>query len=318
VAVRLLALLLAALALLAAACGDDDEPPAAPAPPAARLLLDFTPNAVHAGVFLAAARDDGVRLDVQVPSSSTDAVRLLLAGRVDLAVLDIHDLALAREEGRDLVGVLALVQRPLAAVLARPGIRSPRDLEGERVGVTGLPSDEAVLRSVVRGAGGDPDAVRTVEIGFNAVASLVGGQVAAATAFWNVEGLALRERLPGARVFRVDAFGAPAYPELVVCVSRATLRERPELVERAVAAIADGQRAVLADPAAGVDALLAGARGLERRAVERQLEAVLPALRPAGVLDAARLRAWARWEAEVGITEEPPDVRRAFAGPLVR
>ena len=70
-------------------------------------------------------------------------------GRADLAVVDIHDLGLARERGSDLVGVGALVQRPLAAVIARAGIRRPRELEGRRVGVTGLPSDDAVLRAVL-------------------------------------------------------------------------------------------------------------------------------------------------------------------------
>ena len=56
-----------------------------------------------------------------------------------MAILDIHDLGLAREKGRDLVGVMAFVQSPLAAVLAQPGIRTPKDLEGERAGVSGLP-----------------------------------------------------------------------------------------------------------------------------------------------------------------------------------
>ena len=74
-----------------------------------------------------------------------------------MAILDIHDLGLAREQGRDIVGVMAFVQRPLAAVLAQPAIRSPQELEGKRAGVSGLPSDEAVLRSVVAGDGGDPE-----------------------------------------------------------------------------------------------------------------------------------------------------------------
>ena len=75
-----------------------------------------------------------------------------------MSVVDIHDLGLAREAGSDLVGVGALVQRPLAAVIARAGdIRRPRDLEGKRVGVTGLPSDEAVLRAMMENDGGDYD-----------------------------------------------------------------------------------------------------------------------------------------------------------------
>ena len=64
-------------------------------------------------------------------------------------MLDIHDLALARERGRDLVGVMAFVQTPLAAVLASPGIRTPRDLEGRRIGVSDRAGDDAVLRSIV-------------------------------------------------------------------------------------------------------------------------------------------------------------------------
>ena len=62
-------------------------------------MLDFAPNAIHAGTYLATARgydrDAGVRPRVQAPSSSTDAVKLLRAGRADLAYLDIHDLAIA-------------------------------------------------------------------------------------------------------------------------------------------------------------------------------------------------------------------------------
>ena len=161
----------------------------------ATLLLDFAPNAVHAGIYLATARGydeaEGVRLEVRRPGASTDALKQLQTGRADLAILDIHDLGLARERGRDVVGVYAIVQRPLAAVIARPGIARPRDLEGRRAGVTGLPSDEAVLRSVVAGDGGDPDRVRATTIGFEAVKALLAGRVDAATAFWNAEGVAL-------------------------------------------------------------------------------------------------------------------------------
>src|SRR5206468_12939004 len=93
------------------------------------LLLDFTPNADHAGIFSAVARHydrrEGVRLEVRAPADSADALKLLAAGRADLAVLDIHDLALARERGRDLVAVAALEQAPLAAVIAARGIVSP-------------------------------------------------------------------------------------------------------------------------------------------------------------------------------------------------
>jgi putative hydroxymethylpyrimidine transport system substrate-binding protein len=286
----------------------------------ATLMLDFTPNAVHAGIYTAVARDfddaEGVRLTVRQPSESTDSVQLLDAGRVELAVLDISDLALARERGRDVVGVMAFVQRPLAAVLARPGVRRPRDLEGRRAGVSGLPSDVAVLDSVVRGDGGDPERVRRTTIGFTAVPALVGGRVAGATAFWNVEGLALRDELEGAREFRVDEFGAPSYPELVLCATRQTIDESPELVQGAVAALRRGYDEVLKDPELGVETMLQGVRGLEREPLLDGLRAVQAAFTSGvpryGMLREDRLAEWSRWVEEFGIVEERPNVELTF------
>jgi putative hydroxymethylpyrimidine transport system substrate-binding protein len=304
------------LAVALAACGAGSQE----VDREATILLDFTPNAAHVGLYTARARgyDEGesVRIRIRVPGQSTDAVRLLAAEKVDFAVLDIHDLALARQRGVDIVGVMPIVQRPLAAVIARPGTRSPRDLEGRAVGVTGLPSDDAVLRSVVRGAGGDPARVRTVTIGFDAVSALLGGRVPAATAFWDVEGVALRARRPGFRIFRVDAFGAPAYPELVLCALRRTVREQPGLVDGVVAAARRGYEQALQDPESSVEDLVDRARGVRRADVQAQLDAVQSAFASpsgrVGRFDAGTLRAWARWEVRFGIVRRPPDVARAF------
>ena len=292
---------------------------------AANLMLDFQPNAVHTGIYMAVARGYdqalGVTLHIRVPSDSTDAVKLLAAGRIDFAVLDIHDLAIARERGRDLVGVMALVQTPLAAILAQPSIRTPRDLEGHRVGVTGLPSDDAVLRSIVAGAGGDPSKVRKTTIGFGAVPALLAGRVAGATAFWNAEGVAVEAKRPGIHEFRVDDYGAPAYPELVLTVTRETLQDAPALVRATVAALSRGYSEVLADPESGVSALVTATTGLKQEEVQRELDAVSPSFRegvPAfGVLSRSRLRAWAVWEQKFGLVKQLPDVARAFDGRYV-
>jgi putative hydroxymethylpyrimidine transport system substrate-binding protein len=308
---------LAAAALLAACGGSagDDRPNAD-----ATLLLDFTPNAAHAGIYSAVERgfDDaeGVHLRVRVPGGSTDAVKLLLSGRAPFAVMDIHDLALAGARGRELVAVMSIVQRPLAAVLTAAGARSPRDLEGEKVGVTGLPSDDAVLRSIVEGAGGDFGEVERVTIGFNAVPALLGGKVAGATAFWNVEGVALRAARPAAREFRVDDFGAPPYPELVLVTARDTLRDDPALVNATVRALVRGYGVTVHDPASSLSDLEARVRGLDRGQLEAQLDALLPALSPPGGriggLDAQVLARWADWEVRFGIVDERPDVERLF------
>jgi putative hydroxymethylpyrimidine transport system substrate-binding protein len=286
----------------------------------ASLLLDFTPSGVHAGIYLATDRDydlaEGVNVEVRAPGASTDALRQLVSGRVNMAILDIHDLALAREHGRDIVGVMAVVQQPLASVLAQPAIARPRDLEGKRAGVSGLPSDVAVLRSVVGGDGGDPDSVKTTTIGFEAVKALLARRVDAATAFWNVEGVALKAQRPGIREFRVDDFGAPAYPELVLCVTRTTLDEKRPVIRATIRALQRGYNEAQVDPESAVSALVDANPDLDRAAAAAQLDAVSPAFTAGadvyGQLRADVLEQWADWDLKFGIVKKPIDVGSAF------
>jgi putative hydroxymethylpyrimidine transport system substrate-binding protein len=146
--------LLLLVVLLLAGCGSSSK-----GTRTVTLALDFTPNAVHAPLFMAAHdgldRQHGVKLDIRQPGSGPDSLKLVESGRVQLGVLDIHDLAIARANGADVVAVGALIEKPLAALAARPGVDRPRDLAGRTVGVSGLPSDPAFLKAIVAADGGD-------------------------------------------------------------------------------------------------------------------------------------------------------------------
>jgi putative hydroxymethylpyrimidine transport system substrate-binding protein len=308
--------LLLILALLAGCGGSESERGSRPV----SLTLDFTPNAVHSGIYLAHQRGfdeaEGVPLQIHQPSSSTDAAKLLLTGRSDFAIMDIHDLAIAREKGKDLVGVMALVQTPLAAVIAKPGTKTPKDLSGGSAGVTGLPSDVAVLNSVIKGSGGDPKSVKQVTIGFTAVPALIAGKVDAVTAFWNVEGVALKAKLPGVREFRVDDYGAPSYPELVLVTARTTLQDDPQEVNATIRALRRGYEEAINDPESAEQALLNADPSLRESTVKAEFDAVSPSFTSGakyyGELNEARLQAWSKWEKQFGITKQRPDVNQTF------
>jgi putative hydroxymethylpyrimidine transport system substrate-binding protein len=317
-----------ALATVAGGCGSGGSRTATGAAgraqvKAATLMLDFTPNAVHAGIYSAIARGYdravGVRLHVTAPTASTVPIKLLETGKIDFAILDIHDLAIADQSSPAqprIVGILPIVQRPLSAVIAAPGITSPRALEGKTVGITGVPSDTAVLRSVVAGSGGDPAKVKTITIGFNAVTDLLAGRVAAATAFWNDEGQAIQSKRPDFHIFRVENYGAPAYPELVLCATPIALKRAPGLAHEVVDALVRGYRYTVLHPGPSADDLEHEVPGLDPSLVRAQLARLLPAFNPAGghigELDIATLRAWSRWEARFGIVRRAPDVASMF------
>jgi putative hydroxymethylpyrimidine transport system substrate-binding protein len=314
------AALLAAALLFAGASGCSGSGAEPGAPQGATLVLDFVPNAVHSGIYAAQREgyyeDAGIKLKIRQPGESTDAPKLLAAGRTDFAILDIHDLGIARERGLELVGTMPLVQRPLAAVIARAdrGISRPRDLEGRTVGVTGLPSDEAVIDSEVSADGGDPAAVKRVTIGFNAISSLAAGRVDAATGFWNAEGVALQQQGVPIRIFKVNRYGAPPYPELVLVASRQTIDRDPDLVDAVVGATRRGYEFTTENPQDALDDLLAEVPSLDREEQQAQLKALLPDLDPLP-FEMAVLREWAGWDVEHGLLDRPLDVEAAFDEP---
>jgi NitT/TauT family transport system substrate-binding protein/putative hydroxymethylpyrimidine transport system substrate-binding protein len=305
---------IALLAVLAAGCGGSAR---TNGPTPLSLALDFTPNAAHAPIYAAARtgadRRHGIRLRILGPGTGTpDSLKLVTSGRADVGVLDIHDLGLAAERGAHIVAIGALVQKPLAAVIARAGIKRPRDLAGKTVGVTGLPSDVAVLNAVVSGDGGDFSSVKQHTIGFSAVPQMVAGRVDAVTAFWNAEGVVLHTRGVKTSDFRVDRYGAPPYPEVVLFAKRDTVAKHRTDLRNLLAALAEGVRDVHRDPDAAVKQI-ADVSNADEPLVRAQLKAVDPLFDPPLRFDPSVLQQWATWDARFGILPQRPNVRRLFA-----
>jgi putative hydroxymethylpyrimidine transport system substrate-binding protein len=310
---RVAALLAAALLSgLIVACGGGGAEPGAPK--GATLVLDFQPNAVHSGIYAAQAngdfKDEGLDLHIQEPSSSADSAKLLESGRADFAVMDISDFGIARERGLDLVAIAAIVQRPLASVITRdPGeIRTPADLAGKTIGVTGVPSDDAVLDTVLRSGGVDPSSVHRVTIGFNAVADLAASKVDAATAFWNAEGVQLQQMGIPIREFRVDAFGAPRYPELLV-VARGD-SAHGSAAQAFVRALTHGYDELGARPGVALQDLLQQVSGLNAADQARQLQALTlghafarGTAKATPKLDQGSIERWRAWATRVGLLQ---------------
>jgi len=295
------------LALVATACGGGDESAGDDRP--LRVVLDFVPNAVHSGLFVAQERGlferEGLRVELIAPTQTAQPLAQVATGGADLALADLIDVAIARAEGSPLLAVAAVVQAPLVSVMTRADspITRPRELEGHTVGLTGVPSDRAVTESLVRGDGGDPAGLRFVTIGFTAVQSVSQGTVDAAIGFWPADGVEL-ERRGGARVFRIERYGAPRFPELVVFGSEKRLEERADDVRAFLRAAAEGYRLALADRPAALDDLTAAEPGIERESARLSLAAYAPILAQDGAwgtLDEAVITSFVDWGHETGV-----------------
>jgi putative hydroxymethylpyrimidine transport system substrate-binding protein len=297
---RLLALPLLVSAVLLAACGEKEEPRSGAAEARAepfRLLLDYFPNADHAGIYAAAESGEyaraGLDVDIQAPPDPSAPLRLLQAGRADLAISYEPELLLARDKGADLVAVGALVQKPLTSLMAigKSGVRGPEDLRGKRVGTAGIPYQSAYLETILDEAGVDPAGVRETNVGFNLVPAMRSGRVDATLgAFWNYEGTQLRRQGDAPRIRRMDELGIPTYAELIFVARRDDLDAAgASRVRRFLQATARGHELLRERPEVGLDGLLAADRGLDRGLQAAVIEATLPVFFPA---DSARPFGW--------------------------
>jgi len=316
---RLLPALLAC-ALLAAGCGSSNS--SSNGVKTVNVALDFVPNAVHAPLYEAvrtgADRKHGIKINIVEPGSSPDSLKALLTGRADVGVLDIQDLGIAQLKGRDVVGIAALVQRPLGALVSQPSVTRPRDLEGKTVGVSGLPSDPAFVSAIVRHDGGNPSKVHEVTIGFEAAKALLAKRVASVPAFWNAEGVTLKRQGLPVREFKIDDYGAPPWPEVVLATTRKTLDGDRDTLQRFVAAVQDGARAELSDPGAATQDIAKASDTKDLGLIRAQLAAVRPILDPALRLNRSVLERWAAFGDQIGLLDGRPDVTKTFDFTLAR
>ncbi|NLT05025.1 MAG: ABC transporter substrate-binding protein [Solirubrobacterales bacterium] len=319
--------LLATLALAAAAatgCGEKEETLEPGQPREVSLMLDYFPNADHAGFYAAEANGDfaaaGLDVTIRQPPDPAAPIKQVAAGRVDLAISYEPEVLRARDQGLPVVAVGAVVRKPLTSIMSLPkaGVRTPADLAGKTVGTAGIDYQSAFLRTILIDAGVDPDTVTERNVGFNFTPAMLTGRVDATLgAFWNYEGTQLRLDGRKPRIVRLEEAGVPNYDELVLVANQETVEEDGEMVRAFVAALGRGTRALQRDPAAGVDALLEANPDLDPRLQREVVRVTLPLFlppegRPFGWQDPTEWQEFTAWMRENEILTEIPDAGGAF------
>lgn len=282
----------------------------------ATLVLDFTPNAVHAGIYRALAagyyRRENIDLRVIQPTSTQETLKLIDAGKAQFGLADGSDIAGLIDKGGDAQAVMALVQSPLGGLiaLASEHLRSPADLAGKTVGVTGVPSDEAVLDTELRHAGVDPKRVKVVTVGFNGAQALVAGRIAAFTGFIPDDGVALEVSGHPITAFGLDRQGGPPYPGLVAFTTRKLIGIDPALVRDFVSASVHGYEDTLKDSSRSLGELEAANPTLPRKLTAASLGVYLRVFADGnavafGTLQAVNLEAMSKWMMGAGLIHAP-------------
>ncbi len=319
------AVLCLVVAVLLAACGEKEEALGPEQPQDLSLMLDYFPNADHAGIYAAQEgghfRDAGLDVKIRQPPDPAAPIKQVAGGRIDLAVSYEPEVLRARDEGLPVVAVAALVRAPLTSIISLPAarIRSPSDLAGKTVGTAGIDYQSAYLRTILREAGVDPRTVRERNVGFSLSPALLTRRVDAVLgAFWNYEGTELRLKRRRPQIIRVDQAGVPHYDELVLVANEDELERDGKRIRAFVAALARGTEALRKDPRQGIRGLLDANRDLDPRLQREVVKVTLPLFlpkrgKPFGYQDPGQWRRFAAWMRENEIVRRPPDADAAFS-----
>jgi len=302
-----IALAVLALALALAACGAKSEGGGSERE-SFSLTLDFYPNPDHAGIYMAQKlgyfEEAGLDVNIAAPSDPAAPVKQVAAGRTDLAITYEPEVALARDQGLDVVAVGALVDRPLTSLiwLKESGIKGVGDLKGKTIATAGIPYQDAFLKTILARVHLTPDDVKSVNVGFGLIPALAGGSAQAMLGgYSNVEGVDLRERGKAPVVTPVDQLGVPTYDELVFVANREKLEEDPQKFRLFLAALERGTKAAAEKPGEATTAITEANPDLEPKLAAAEVKATLPLLsaetgnQPYGYMDPKEWKAFAGW-----------------------
>jgi putative hydroxymethylpyrimidine transport system substrate-binding protein len=326
---RLAVVALAALAVaLVAGCGERKERTEPGKTRQLQLMLDFFPNADHAGIYAAQAnghfRDVGLDVKIRAPSDPSAPIRQVAAGRVDLAISYEPEVLRARDKGLKVVSVGALIQRPLTSIIALPAarIKKPADLRGKKVGTAGIDYQHAFLQTILERASVKPSSVKEQNVGFNLVPALLTKKVDAILGgFLNYEAVDLRQRKRRPVVIPVDKAGVPPYDELVFVTSEAAAKDEGDAIRGFLGALARGTHDLEAHPG-DLSALLDANPDLDAKLQKAAVKATLPYFRapgnkPFGYQDPGQWRSFADFMKKSGLLQGPGGAGGAFTNALL-
>ncbi len=225
--------------------------------PATRLtfMLDWFPNPDHVPLYAAIGAgyftQAGLDVNLEIPASADDPLKLVAAGKVDVAVNYESGVIFARSQGLPVRSIGLLVSQPLTTImfLKRSGIRRPRDLVGRRVGfaVSGL--EDAMIDQILRSDGATKSSVTLVNVGFGIVPALLSRKVDAVMgAYRNVERVQIELQGQPVGMFEPERYGVPSFYELVLIANDAAIRSRRAVLARFVRAVGRGLALTAAHP----------------------------------------------------------------------
>ncbi|GAA4466708.1 ABC transporter substrate-binding protein [Novipirellula rosea] len=221
----------------------------------AAVQLNWFPESEHGGLYQAAAdgtfQSHGLDVEIRPGGRQSPVAPELVLGRVQFAMANADDVVLFRNQGADIVAVLATMQNHPRCILVREdsGVKKFEDLAGKTLQRQGGRAFLEFMRSK-----GLLDQVKEVPY-HGSVSSLVTDKNVAIQAYSFAEPLLAEQQGVKVRKLMLSDIGWNPYSSVLITTGD-MVRNQPELVQDFVDATREGWQHYLDDPALGNEAIL--------------------------------------------------------------
>lgn len=291
---------------------------------AASVMLDWFPNPDHIALYAAQHDGDftaqGLRVTLESPSDTTDALKLVSLNKVDLAIsYEPTVITSATDPAYDVTAVAALIPTALDTLIisGKAGIADPGGLAGKTVGTSGDAESAAIYKLILAKYGLSPDKANLVTVNEGLIPAMISGKVQAIIGgYRNVEAVQLRSEGLNPKVYPVTEEGVPDYDELVIVANKSKLASDASYrttVREFLAALAKGTATAQADPAAADAALAPVAKGYSPSLLKQMVDDTAPLLKnPAGFgeMTATAWQSFATWMNKAGLITKPVNIAK--------
>ncbi len=242
-----------------------------------RVVLDWTPNTNHAGVYVARDlgyyKEQGLDVEIIQPGENT-AEKIVAMGQAEFGFSYQESVTIARSQNIQVKSLAAVIQHNTSgfASLQEAKITSPRDFSGKKYGSSGWPSELGILQQVTEGANVDFASVEVVN-GVTDFFNTIGKNADFEWIFYGWDGVQAQLKgipinfIPAREIDPIFDFYTP-----VLITSDLLANSEPELMKKFLAATSKGYEHCAKDPAKSAELMSKAVPELDRELVKASLE----------------------------------------------
>lgn len=220
------------------------------------IVLDWTPNTNHTGLYVAQAKGyfkaQGLDVTIQQPPED-GALSLLASGKAQFAVSFQDEIATAITATKplDVVAVAALIQHNDSGIISlkSKGITSPKHMEGMRYATWDSPIEKAVLKGVISKDGGDYSKLKMVPSTVEDVVSALKTNIDCVWIYYPQEGITAKVKGLDTNYFAFkDIDSSLDFYTPVLAASESYLKSNPDTAKKFLTACKQGYEYAISNP----------------------------------------------------------------------